>query len=216
MVTYPTDPYLKIQFNMENAHNVYKLGHSQIINKLADPPLDDLDNFLGYCRTWAISIVGHHDSEEAITFPFLNQKLDFSAEKEQHVGVAEGLTRIISWIDDARADHAKFKAEELKTMMEEFKERLFYHLDEEVAHLAPENLKVFTPEELAQHNKELMVFVRAQGNGNLVVPFLRSHTPPELKEIWPPFPWIMKRIIIPYMLSWKYSGYWKYSPYDVY
>lgn len=113
------------------------------------------------------------------------------------VAVAGGLTRIISWIDDARAEHAKFKAEELKTMMEELKEPLvgprvhpslllqvtpnlfqFYHLDEEVAHLAPDNLKAFTPAELAQHNKDLMTYIRANGDGHLVVPFLRSHTPP--------------------------------------
>jgi hypothetical protein len=64
------------------------------------------------------SIVGHHDSEEAVLFPFLNKKLDFSTEIEQHVHVAEGLTGIINYIDQSVADHSKFDGGKLKEMME--------------------------------------------------------------------------------------------------
>lgn len=64
------------------------------------------------------SIVGHHDSEEEVLFPFLNTKLDFSTEIEQHVRVAEGLTNIIAYIDQVSADHSTFSAAKLKEMME--------------------------------------------------------------------------------------------------
>ncbi|KAJ7512632.1 hypothetical protein B0H11DRAFT_1698526 [Mycena galericulata] len=214
-MAYPTDPYESLQYNMANTHDTYKLAYKTIIPHLNNPPLDDLDNFLGYCRAWATSIVGHHDSEEEVLFPFLNQKLDFSTEIEQHVVVADGLTGIIKFIDEAAADHSKFDAGKLKELMETLGGPLFEHLDEEVEDLAPAKLKVYTPEELSQAGKDLMVYIRAHSDKYVTLPFLRCHTPPELKEIWPPFPWIVKRIVVPWFLAPRNAGYWKYAPYPM-
>ncbi|KAJ6588748.1 hypothetical protein B0H19DRAFT_1100954 [Mycena capillaripes] len=212
---YPTDPYESLQYNMANTHDLYKLAYKTILPHLDNPPLDDLDNFLGYCRAWATSIVGHHDSEEEVLFPFLNKKLDFSTEIEQHVRVAEGLTGIISYVDESVADHTKFEGAKLKEMMEALGGHLFEHLDEEVADLAPEKLKVYTPEELTQAGKDLMVYIRAHSDKYVTLPFMRCHTPPELKEVWPPFPWIVKRFVVPWILAPKHAGYWKYAPYPM-
>jgi hypothetical protein len=99
----------------------------------------------------------------------------------------------------------------------------FEHLDEEVEDLAPEKLKVFTAEELTQAGKDLMVYIRAHSDKYVTLPFMRwyvsdpfscvrlvhipaSHTPPELKEIWPPFPWIVKRLVVPWILAPRNSG----------
>ncbi|KAJ7485427.1 hypothetical protein FB451DRAFT_1229734 [Mycena latifolia] len=211
----PTDPYVALQYNMANTHDLYKLAYKTILPHLDNPPMDDLDNFLGYCRAWASTIVGHHDSEEEVLFPFLSQKLDFSSEVEQHVVVAEGLTGIIKYIDESVANHAAFDGAKLKDMMITLGGPLFEHLDEEVEDLAPEKLKVFTAEELTQAGKDLMVYIRAHSEKYITLPFMRCHTPPELKEIWPPFPWIVKRVVVPWFLAPKYSGYWKYAPYPV-
>jgi hypothetical protein len=216
-MVYPTDPYVSLQYNMANTHDLYKLAYKTIL-PLLEPektPLNDLDNFLGYCKAWATSIVGHHDSEEEVLFPFLNTKLDFSTEIEQHVRVAEGLTGIIKYIDESTADHAKFSASKLKEMTEALGGHLFEHLDEEVEDLAPEKLKVFTPEELTKAGKDLMVYIRAHSDKYVTLPFMRCHTPPELKEIWPPFPWIVKRFVVPWILAPKNAGYWKYAPYPM-
>ncbi|KAJ7064923.1 hypothetical protein C8F01DRAFT_1128768 [Mycena amicta] len=210
-----TDIYAAMQYNMANTHDTYKAAYKTILPHLDNPPLDDLDNFLGYARAWASSIVGHHDSEEETLFPFLNTKLDFSHEIEQHVFVASGLTEIINYIDKSRADPSKFEAAKLKSLMETLAGPLFQHLDDEVADLAPEKLKVFTPEELSQAAKDLMTYIRAHSEKYVTLPFMRCHTPPELKEIWPPFPWIVKRVVVPWFLAPKYAGYWKYAPYDM-
>ncbi|KAJ7126069.1 hypothetical protein C8R44DRAFT_874446 [Mycena epipterygia] len=214
-MSYPTDPFMSMQYNMANTHDTYKLGYKTIIPHLDKPPLDDLDNFLGYCRAWASSIVGHHDSEEEVLFPFLSQKLDFASELEQHVVVAEGLTNIIKYIDQSLADHSAFDSAKLKDMMETLAGPLFEHLDEEVEDLAPEKMKVFTPEEISKAGKDLMVYIRAHSEKYITLPFMRCHTPPELKEIWPPFPWVVKRLVVPWILAPKHAGYWKYAPYPV-
>ncbi|KAF7316364.1 Hemerythrin domain-containing protein [Mycena indigotica] len=210
-----SDPYVALQYNMANTHDLYKSAYKTILPHLDNPPLDDLDNFLGYTRAWASSIVGHHDSEEAVLFPFLSKKVDFSKEIEQHVTVEKGLSEILKYIDRARAEPSTFEAAKLKNLVETLGGPLFEHLDQEVEDLAPEKLKVFTAEELTQAGKDLMVYVRAHSDKYVTLPFMRCHTPPELKETWPPFPWIVKRLVVPWILAPKNSGYWKYAPYDM-
>lgn len=159
--------------------------------------------------------MGHHDSEEEALFPFLSTKLDIASEVAQHVVVAEGLTGIIAYIDASAADHSAFDAAKLKDMMVALSGPLFEHLDEEVEDLAPDKMKVFTPEELTQAGKDLMVWIRAHSDKYITLPFMRCHTPPELKESWPPFPWIVKRFVVPWLLAPTHAGYWKYAPYPV-
>ncbi|KAJ7469702.1 hypothetical protein FB451DRAFT_1255313 [Mycena latifolia] len=215
-MAFPTDPYERLQTNMAHAHDTYRLAYQTILPHLDSPPIDDLDNFLGYTRAWASSIVGHHNAEEAVLFPFLNQKLDFSAEVEQHLAVAGGLTGIIAYIDATRASPAEFDAGRLKEMMQALHEPLFAHLSEEVADLSADNLSVFTPAELARVERDMIGYFSWHSEKFITLPFMRSHTPPELKDVWPPtFTWPLKRVVIPYMLAWKYSGYWKYAPYPI-
>ena len=59
--------------------------------------------------------------------------MDFSHEAAQHKVIHDNLDRIIAFIRDAKADHSKFKSEELKELMENFREPLVrilngYHL----------------------------------------------------------------------------------------
>jgi len=211
----PTDPYLSLQYNMANTHDLYKLAYKTILPHLDKPPLEDLDNFLGYCRAWASSIVGHHDSEEQVLFPFLSQKLDFSNELEQHRVVEEGLTGIIKYIDNSVADHASFDVAKFKDMMVTLGGPLFEHLDQEVEDLAPEKLQVFTAAEIDLAGRQLMVYIRAHSDKYITLPFMRSHTPQELKEVWPPFPWVVKRVVVPWILAPNHAGYWKYAPYPM-
>ncbi len=34
-----------------------------------------------------------------------------------------------------------------------------------------------------------------------------SHTPPEYKDTWPPLPWFLRKVAIPYVLARKHAGY---------
>ncbi|KAF7325853.1 hypothetical protein MKEN_00436000 [Mycena kentingensis (nom. inval.)] len=211
----PTDRYAQMQYMMRNTHELYKTAYKQILPHLDNPPLDDLFNFLFYVRAWASSIVGHHDSEEAVLFPFLNTKLDFSHEMEQHVPIAAGLDAIIKFIDVSQGLPERFDAKKFKQLVVGLGDALFEHMDEEVEDLAPEKLKVFTEEELKHAGEVLMVWIRAHSDKYVTLPFMRCHTPPELKEVWPPFPWILKRVVIPWFLAPKHAEAWKYAPYEM-
>lgn len=45
------------------AHHAFKLGYDKIIDVLANVPMNDLKNFLGYCEAWALTLQDHHDCE---------------------------------------------------------------------------------------------------------------------------------------------------------
>ncbi|KAJ7141987.1 hypothetical protein C8R46DRAFT_968177 [Mycena filopes] len=209
----PQAPEEMLQYNMIHAHNTFKFGYDIIVGRLDNPPTDDLKNFLGYCEAWVDSIEGHHDAEEEVVFPFLNRKLDFSEEQEQHKLIHSTLGSLKTKLRAAKTDPAKFDPAELKQIMVEFREPLLKHLDEETAHLAPENMKVFDQKELLDLNAALDKHAKSHGDPFLLVPFMRSHTPPELKDSWPPMPWVLRKVVIPYVLAKRYGGYWKYAPY---
>lgn len=41
-----------------------------------------------------------------------------------------------------------------------------------------------------------------------------SHNPPEIQAVWPPMPWFLRKLVIPYVLAKRHSGYvsWKKVP----
>jgi hypothetical protein len=109
------------------------LGYDVILKQLANPPTNDLQNFLGYCEAWATSIEHHHNSEvcwyceihpHELVFPFLNAKMDFSGEASQHKVIHETLDRLNTMITEAKKDTSKFDAAAWNSVLAEFREPL--------------------------------------------------------------------------------------------
>ncbi|EGO04218.1 hypothetical protein SERLA73DRAFT_173661 [Serpula lacrymans var. lacrymans S7.3] len=204
-----------MHYNMARAHDTFKAGYDSIFSRLDNPPTNDLANFMGYCAAWAFAIAEHHDTEETIVFPRLEGRVDFSTELEQHKVVHAGLDEIIPYIQSAQTDTSMFDAEKLKGMMQAFREPLFRHMDEELEHVQPANLKVMPFEEMEELNETLDSYAKANGDPFILVPFMMSHTAPEFKDSWPQMPWVLRSIVIPYVLAVRHYGYWKYSPYSM-
>ena len=55
---------------------------------------------------------------EAVVFPFLNKKLDFSTEAEQHLVIHTALNGLLDYIRSAKADTSTFDAGHLKSLMQ--------------------------------------------------------------------------------------------------
>ncbi|CAL1714138.1 unnamed protein product [Somion occarium] len=211
----PRDTYDTLQWTMIHAHEGIKTGFDNILHLLENVPHDDLQNFLGYCLAWAQLFKEHHDGEEAVVFPFLNQKLDFSKEIEQHKGIHAALATIIATIQLAQAQPARFDAEELKSQLISLRDPMIQHLDDEVADLDPENLKVFSEDGIKKMLADMIAWSKYNGSPFLTLPFMRAHVPPEFKDHWPKMPWFLRKILIPWIFAFPHSGYWKYAPYSV-
>jgi hypothetical protein len=61
---------------------------------------------------------------EIVVFPFLNQKLDFSHEIEQHKVIHAGVDEVIASIRAAKADPTKFDPSHVKDLMQKLREPL--------------------------------------------------------------------------------------------
>ncbi|OCH85195.1 hypothetical protein OBBRIDRAFT_798421 [Obba rivulosa] len=214
-VSAPQDPYELFRFNMACAHDTFKAGYDSIQKHLETPPTSDLTNFIGYCEAWACGIDHHHNMEESVVFPFLQTKLDFSREVEQHKGVHAGVDEVLALLQRAKADPTVFDPGMLKEIMKRLKAPLYDHLDEEVEHIKPENLKVFSESEMHKLNNDVTVYARNHADLFTLLPFIRSHTSPEYKDSFPapPIPWVLRKVLVPYIFAMRFSGYWKYSPY---
>lgn len=57
-------------------------------------------------------------------FPFLQQKLDFSGEIEQHKVIHAGLDELLPYIRSSKADTSTFDALKLKDMMSKLRDPL--------------------------------------------------------------------------------------------
>lgn len=207
------DPYNRLQFNMIHVHNTFKLGLERILPLLDNPPTNDIPNFLGYCEAWATGLVGHHESEELIVFPVLQTKIDMSIEIEQHKFIHDSLDETLALIRSGKANPSKFDHAKMKEILEKLKGPLFQHFDEEVEHIAPENMKVFEAKDLQAMMDKLFAHSHKE-DPFMMVPYMLTHTAPEYKAIWPELPWLMKKTLAPYLFTLRHRGYWKYSPYS--
>ncbi|KAI0646261.1 hypothetical protein C8Q79DRAFT_1000642 [Trametes meyenii] len=208
MATVPTDPYELLHWNMVLAHRTYEEGYGVILAQLDHPPQKDLKNFLGYCEAWGHSLLHHHDTEEATVFLVLSTKMDISHEKEQHKTIHGFLDEFLHAIKEAQKNTSKFDAAKLKDLMVSSKDALFSHLREEIVHIEASNMREagLTEDECRRMVAEMEKHAKSHGDPFLVVPFMRCHTPPEYKEIWPPMPWVLRKVVVPLLLAKKHSG----------
>ncbi len=66
--------------------------------------------------------------QELVVFPFLNQKMDFSREEEQHKVIHDTLEKLLAIIQSAKEKPAQFKPDEMRELMVNFKEPLVCRL----------------------------------------------------------------------------------------
>ncbi|KAK9241683.1 hypothetical protein V1506DRAFT_550029 [Lipomyces tetrasporus] len=209
----PTDPHELPQFVMRRLHFAFETAFYNILKNLEKPPQTDLSNFLGYCEAWCITLLGHHETEETITFPYLQQKLDFAEEVEQHKKIHDALDAFLEQIRLAKKDSAAFDPARMTQILKDAEDNLMAHLHQEIEDLAPDRLKVFSGEELAEMMKVSEKYAMKHSSPVVILPLIRSHTPPEYK-CFPPLPWAVEKLLLPF-LAMRHSGYWKYAPYSV-
>ncbi|KZW03313.1 hypothetical protein EXIGLDRAFT_246110 [Exidia glandulosa HHB12029] len=209
------DTYDKLKFLMVRVHDAFKLGYHNILQHLDTPPLDDLPNFIGYSTAWAQNIVDHHDTEEALLFPFLSKHLNMDGEIEQHKVMHAALDDFIAFLHDPRnVQPDTFDADAMRTKLVALKDPLFTHLDEEVSHIGRENVQVFDRAEVEDICVQLDKYAQAHGNPWTEVPYMLSHIAPPYHGTFPEMPWVVRKLMVP-VFAFRYRGYWKYSPYPV-
>jgi len=213
----PKDVHALTHWNMVYAHSMLMHAFDSVYTHLQNPPTDDLPNFLGYCSLFTEVIIHHHDIEEAVLFPFLNTKLDFSSEIDDHKFIHDYLDRLDTLIKEAQVDHSKFNPQKMIQLMDELKDPLVKHLSEEIQDLEADKLRVFDAKEVEDMITRLDDKAKEKATLTKFFPFGLSHMSDEARQYWPPFLMspVIRKFIIPYVVAMPYRGYWKYSPYKL-
>jgi len=63
-------------------------------------------------------------AQEEIVFPFLNQKMDFTPEKEAHEVIFKGISALVALLEEFKADPTKFDPSQIKASLEQMKQPL--------------------------------------------------------------------------------------------
>jgi hemerythrin-like domain-containing protein len=98
---------------------------------------------LGLCD----HLEAHHNIEEQYFFPLLAERMPvFRRNQElvrQHKVIHGGLDKLREYLSQCGNREREFRLEELKEIMDTFKDVLWTHLDQEVKDLGAENMRKF-------------------------------------------------------------------------
>ncbi|KAG8527601.1 uncharacterized protein KY384_007754 [Bacidia gigantensis] len=89
----------------------------------------------------------HHSIEERHIFPLLAQRMPvFQREMElleQHKRIHKGIDALEKYVNACKAGERELRLEEMKDVLDGFREVLWQHLDEEVRNLGADNMKKY-------------------------------------------------------------------------
>ncbi|KAI0032507.1 hypothetical protein K488DRAFT_49746, partial [Vararia minispora EC-137] len=198
------------------AHEGFKAAFENIEKHLENPPKGDMANFIGFCESFVAIIEHHHNTEEETLFPELNTKMDFHGEQEQHKAIHDFLHSFADILTKAKPNPQSLDIAAIKQLMAGAKQNLYTHLDQEVDHITGENIRAagFTDKEVQDMLKRMDEFIMKGVVMSRDLPFICCVTKPQANgKAFPPLPWFIRKIVLPFMLVPIHSGWWKYGPY---
>lgn len=67
------DPFVEFASHMALVHNIIIRGYNSMYLQAPKIKPADVPDFLRYCHAWYLFVVGHHDSEEKVLFPKIEE-----------------------------------------------------------------------------------------------------------------------------------------------
>ena len=120
---------------MSHAHNVLIRGLNSIYQQAPNlTELQDIEDFLFFCRAWVLMVEHHHETEETTMFPKLATFTDnpniMASNLEQHETFQEGMHRLLDYTVNTEAQ--AYDAAAFKGVVDSFAPALIKHLHEEI------------------------------------------------------------------------------------
>lgn len=164
---------------MALVHNIILRGYNSIYLQAPHVKLADVHDFLRYSHAWYEFVIGHHDSEERILFPgieeatgvkgimdtdieehgrFVRNPYSFiyylSAKKLLQAAFHDGLGNLKAYIDTCLATPSKYSGVELIKVLDSFGAALHSHLLHEPANLLALSKFSFDMKTLGDHTTQ--------------------------------------------------------------
>ena len=130
---------------MTHAHNCMIRGLNAIVQQAPHIPdatnpkykEQDVKDLLFYVAAWVKTLEHHHDMEETIVFPeiedFANQPGRMQVSKEQHKLFTPGLERLLAYAEQTPPSAFRWAgADGLRSVIDSFSEPLMQHMADEI------------------------------------------------------------------------------------
>jgi len=183
---------------------------------------EDISDFMAFCDAWSCTLHSHHNTEETVYFPLLEEQSQekgvMARNHAEHETFLPGLLTFDEYISDVKADAKSYDGSRIIGLVEDFGPALEAHLQNEIGLL--EGLEKddqidwdLLGKTMAKHSKKVADRVRE-------VPFLITNSDVTYESgihgaRFPPFPWFVSQIF-----RWVYipqlKGAWKFASCDDY
>ncbi|KAG8851911.1 hypothetical protein FRB91_007204 [Serendipita sp. 411] len=223
----PKDPYAKMRWEMAGAH-AYLTDALHNIYLWSDKisPSEEQD-FAFFCYCAIQNIEHHHHLEETHVFPSMEPEYKTDVLNE-HAAFAKGLHDLDSYLLAVMgADKGEkygqmtkvpnrnkeaYNGQRIKQLLEAFAFPLFTHLQHEIGWLNPERLREsgLPVSRFAEIETLVQEHIKNEADGPSVVVFAVFHFPPYSQS--PQLPWILQKVLVPYVLYWKHRKSWRWLP----
>lgn len=121
---------------MAVVHNQLIRGLNSIYHQAEFVPEADADNFVTFCECWSQSVHSHHDNEEKVEFPLIEELSGDKGIMErnvvEHSEFLPGLLEYEAYLAGIRKGESKFHGKELIAIIDKFGQKLRDHLMGEI------------------------------------------------------------------------------------
>ncbi|KAF8287353.1 hypothetical protein DL93DRAFT_1221186 [Clavulina sp. PMI_390] len=220
----PPSPYDAQAWIMSNVHGmmINGLKHIYVTGPTIQPK--DYDDFVGYCLIWYSLIDSHHALEEAWYFPTLQPAIPLSLIEGEHAEFHDSLEAIGKYLVEClpggtpwggykksvphdSPNHA-FDAAKLNLLIDVFVPAFTPHFCAEIGYLEPAKLREkLTDDTWKALDKRIAEEVPKMPKAFFVYELLHVRS-----KYFPPAPWIIKAILIPWILYWPERRFWRFAP----
>ncbi|KAI1752755.1 hypothetical protein F4782DRAFT_114157 [Xylaria castorea] len=213
-----TDPFTIEASHMTLSHNSFIRGFNSIYQQAPRVQIADKADFIGYCLAWHDCVDAHHRYEETELFPNINKACGrtdlMSTAVNEHAAFHGGMERMKAYLQH---EGANFKADELITILDSFKDALHSHLKAE-----PPSIVALRQYSTAERPIDILGIADAAGKTQVNLSFVFNVLPVFLlnmdtadfeggmwHDVFPPFKGAVKWVLTKAVPAWN-SGKWRF------
>jgi len=220
----PKDPFAGPAFLMGGAHSLILITLRNVYVKASTIKPADYEDFVLYALFWVAVTHHHHQVEEDWWFDALKGAVPKDDIVHEHDGFRQEIHDMeiylvsclpagTKWgpytdVVPAASSQTTFDAQRLEKVIEALVAAFVDHFCAEPGYLSGAKIRAkLTHEEMEALNDRLEKYIISQPPSFHVWSFV--HRP---SDDFPPMPWFLKRIVIPWIWWWGGSNLWRFAP----
>ncbi|KDQ13918.1 hypothetical protein BOTBODRAFT_66387 [Botryobasidium botryosum FD-172 SS1] len=221
----PSDIFIRQQWEMAGAHAMIANGLISVYEQASSIQKAQAVDFVGYALQWVAAVTHHHDWEETIYYPLYAPKFETSQMVAEHASFTEGLHLMETYLISCLPRGTKWgygvitQNEQLETydstkllsIIGSFAEPLVQHLQKELEYLDPAKIKASgLTEDEVRHIDSVSEKHMTSMSPFTFLTYVVLATPKS--SGFPPAPWFVKNVLVPYVFYWYGRAWWKFAP----